>query len=132
MNNYILMSQWDFTSFLNNATSTVTGWLQLLVILAGIILIAVAIFKIASGLMSHGKKQVNWVVNIIMLIVGGALAAGGFTWVRDIAKDQKDTIEDMGKGNSSYKSDSNSKTIIFGSNDGFDVFFPGYTITFDK
>ena len=132
MNNYILMASWDLSTFLKNATSTVTGWLQLIVILIGIIMIGIAIFKIASGLISHGKKQINWVVNIILLILGGAFAMGGFTWVRDIAKDQKDTIDDMGKGNKTYADSSSSKTIIFGSTADLNTLFPEYTITFDK
>lgn len=48
-----------------------------LMVVIGIIMIIVGIFKIAQGLISHGKTQVNWVINILLILVGALFCAGG-------------------------------------------------------
>ena len=90
-------SGWDLSSFLGNATDTVEGWIALGVTLLGIVAVGYAVWQIVSGLMSQGKKQTNWAVAIILLIVGGALSmTTGFEFVQGIAGGGKKTIEDLG------------------------------------
>ncbi len=93
----------DIEKFLSNSTSKLKLWGGLLLILIGVIMMIVAVVKVASGLISHGKKQVSWVVCIIMFILGGALcsfAAGdaAWSWVQGIAEGGKQTIDDLGGG----------------------------------
>lgn len=87
---------WDLTSFLNNATSQLKVWGGALIILLGVVMIVVGIVQLAKGLISHGKTQVNWLIVAALVIVGGALVAGGWTLVANIASGGKKTIEDLG------------------------------------
>lgn len=90
---------WDIGSFLTNSGSTLTTWFNAGLLVLGLIAVAFATWQIVSGLMSHGKKPVNWGVAIILLLVGGVLAsATGFDFMRGIAGGGKKTIEDLGTG----------------------------------
>ena len=90
-------SGWDLRTFLENSFDTLGEWFSLAVMILGIVAVAYAIWQIVSGLMSHGKKQVNWAVAIILLLVGGALSMStGFEFVRGIAEGGQQTIEDLG------------------------------------
>lgn len=91
-----LASGWDLTSFLNNAQSQIQTWGGAFLTLVGIVGVIWAAFQIVSGLMSHGKKQVSYGTNAILLIVSGALAASGLTLVMNIAQGGQKTIEDLG------------------------------------
>ncbi len=53
-------------------------WVGSIAVIAGLIMMIAGIVKIAKGLMSHGQGQVNWVVNILLLVVGGIMVFGGF------------------------------------------------------
>lgn len=89
--------EWDLRAFLTNSFETLGEWFSLAIMILGIVAVAYAIWQIVSGLMSHGKKQVNWVVTIILLLVGGALSmTTGFQFVQDIASGGRKTIEDLG------------------------------------
>lgn len=95
------MLAWDITSFLTNSATQLRTWGGLIMILIGVIMIIVAVYQIATGLMSHGKKQTNWVVAILLLLIGGALASfaganDAWNWVGNIAEGGKTTIDDLG------------------------------------
>ncbi|MEK4529833.1 hypothetical protein NST38_30990 [Paenibacillus sp. FSL H8-0104] len=92
-----LTGDWDLGSFLANARTALTGWAGLAVALIGIVCIFISIWQIASGLMSHGKKQTNWAISIILLLLGGVLVADqAFDFVQGIAGGGKKTITDLG------------------------------------
>ena len=97
MNAISIPMAWDLGSFLQNATETIKQWGGYIIVLIGVVMVIVAVFKIASGLISHGKTQVSWPVAIILLILGGAFMVGGFTFVSNIASGGKKTIEDLGQ-----------------------------------
>lgn len=91
--------QWELGRFLGNSTSTIQGWISLAVTLVGIVAVGYAIWIIVTGLMSQGKKQTNWAIAIILLLVGGALSAtGGFGFVQRIARSGQATIGELGSG----------------------------------
>lgn len=92
---------WDITTFLKNATKTAQGWGGSFLILLGIIGVVWAAVQIVLGLISHGKKQVSYPTQIILLLVSGALATSGLSLVMDIAAGGKATIEDIGAGTGS-------------------------------
>lgn len=93
-----MAGNWDLGNFLKNATTTLKGWGNLLIILLGVVMIIVGVVKLVKGLISQGRGQTNWVVVILLLVVGGALMVGGFTWVSGIAQGGKKTIDDLGSG----------------------------------
>lgn len=90
------LMEWDLTSFLSNATSQLKVWGGAFIILLGVAMIVVGVYQLAKGLISHGKTQVNWFIVVALIIAGGALAAGGWALVSDIASGGKKTIEDLG------------------------------------
>lgn len=93
----LLTGSWDLRNFLNNSFSTLGEWFSLAVMILGICAVAYAIWQIVSGLMSQGKKQTNWAIAIILLLVGGALSmTTGFQFVQNIASGGRKTIEDLG------------------------------------
>lgn len=90
---------WDVFSFLQNASETMKKWVGAFVILLGIILIGFGVWKIFWSLANHGKGPSNYGVAIVMIILGGALAVGGWAFVFDIAQGGRDTIYDLGGQN---------------------------------
>lgn len=93
----LVTGAWDLRTFLENSFDTLGEWFSLAVMILGICAVAWSIWMITSGLMSQGKKQTNWAVAIILLLVGGALSmTTGFQFVQDIASGGKETIEDLG------------------------------------
>ena len=95
----VFLADWDIGSFLNNTTTTIKSWGGALIILIGIVMMIYAVYMIAKGLMTHGKGQTNWAVAIITLIIGGALAVGGFAMVDSIASGGAKTINQLGDSN---------------------------------
>lgn len=89
---------WDLGTFLQNAANTLKQWGGYLIVLIGVVMIIVGIYQIAKGFISHGKTQTNWFVAIALLILGGALMVGGWSWVAGIASGGKQTIDDLGNG----------------------------------
>ena len=89
---------WDVTNFLDNSKEQLQKWGGGIILIIGVVMIIAAVWQIASGLMSHGKKQTNWAIALLLLIVGGAFVAGGWDFVSNIASGGKKTIEDLGSG----------------------------------
>lgn len=65
-------------------------------VFAGIILVIVAVVQIAKGFASGGRGQVNWVMSLACLLVGGMLIFGGWNLATGIASIGADTIAEMG------------------------------------
>ncbi len=91
-------SNWSINNFLTNLNTNLAAWGALLVVVIGLIMVIVAVVKIAKGLMSGGRAQTNWVLNILLFFLGGALAFGaGWGLVKDVSKGGSDTLNDLGK-----------------------------------
>lgn len=93
------VAAWDLKSFLENANSylySIGGALITLLGLAVVIWAAVLIAKKFFG--SNNGQQDSWFKIVAMLIVGGALMAGGIVLITAIAQGGKTTIEDLGNG----------------------------------
>lgn len=94
-------SRFDIENLLTNAGSTLAGWAKLLMIIIGIIMVVVGVYQIAKGLMSGGGQrgaQTNWIVAILLIVLGGALGffgGGGWDFVVTIAQGGKKTINDL-------------------------------------
>ncbi|MGX1266751.1 hypothetical protein RKD55_004695 [Rossellomorea marisflavi] len=90
-------SGWDLRSFLTNSFSTAGEWISLAIMILGLVAVAISVWQIVTGLISQGKKQTNWAVSIMLLLVGGALSmTTGFQFVQSIASGGRKTIEDLG------------------------------------
>lgn len=92
------MSGWSINNFLTNLNKNLNLWGGLLIVVVGLIMVIVAVIKIAKGLMSSGRGQTNWVLNIVLFFIGGALAfGGGWGLVQSISQGGSDTLNDLGK-----------------------------------
>ena len=72
------------------------------IILLGIIMIAVAAFKIGKGLMTQGKpnaQPINWFLCLGLLVVGGTMTFGGFNALGGIATSLGETVDDLSNDN---------------------------------
>lgn len=67
---------WRICTVLYNVRRLMIDWGAALMMVIGVVMIIVGIWKIAQGLISHGKTQVSWVVNIALILVGILFCAG--------------------------------------------------------
>ena len=90
-------SGWSVGNFLNNLNRSLFSWGAVIVVIIGVVMVVVGVFNIAKGLMSGGKSQTNWVLNIVLFFLGGALAfSGGWGLVQRVSKGGSDTLNDLG------------------------------------
>lgn len=92
---------WDLVNFFRNGTNwgSVAGGAFMGLI--GLACIIVGGFKIAKKLMNPAQnQQESWVMNIGLLIFGGALLFGGMSLLLSFAKGGQKTVEDFGTGSS--------------------------------
>lgn len=88
--------KFDIIKFLNNATEYLKQVGHYIMLLAGVILIIVAAVQIAKGLAGGGRGQVNWVMSIGCLLVGGIMLFGGWKLMSAVSKTGADTLAQMG------------------------------------
>lgn len=92
-------SGWSINTFLTTLNTSLNNWGSLFVTCVGVVMVIVAVVKIAKGLMSHGQGQVNWVLNIALLLIGGMLAwSGGWGIIGDMSEGANDTLNELGGG----------------------------------
>lgn len=89
-------STFDIIRFLKNTAAYLKTVGHYIMVLAGVILIIVSVVQIAKGLAGGGRGQVNWVMSIACLLVGGMLIFGGWNLATNIASVGKGTIEQLG------------------------------------
>lgn len=87
---------WDVVSFLTNAASYVKTGGGALLILMGIAALVWGGVLLLKKLMGGQQNQDSWVKIILMIIIGGAIAVGGFALVFTIGSGGKKTIDDLG------------------------------------
>ena len=86
---------WEVNNVLNNVRELLITVGQGLMMIIGVVMIIVGIFKIASGLMSHGKQQVNWVINILLILVGALFCAGSVFFTMFTNNDGNNSVGGM-------------------------------------
>lgn len=67
---------WRMCTVLNNVRDLLRFWGSALIMCIGVVMCIVGIWKIAQALISHGKTQTSWVVNIALIVVGILFCAG--------------------------------------------------------
>ena len=85
----------DVAKMAENAGYYIQDIVKYVVAVIGIILIVVALVQIAKGLASGGKGQVNWVMSIGCLLVGGLLLFGGWNLLSKVSLVGRDTVETL-------------------------------------
>ena len=98
----VLGDDWNIVNVITNTGGLLKSVGTALMVVIGIMII-VGIVKIATGLISHGKTQVNWVVNILLIAVGALFCAGAamFAFLTDTSNNSfggalSCTITDLG------------------------------------
>ena len=89
---------WSLQNLFQNAQTMVKSLGGALLALLGIIMVVVAGVKIAKGLMGgQNSPPPNWIMIIVLLVVGGAFAATGITLISKLASGGASQIEELGK-----------------------------------
>lgn len=92
-------AQWDITSFFKNAASYVKIAGGALLTLMGVVAVVWGGVKLVKKLMGgQGAQQESWFMIAALIIVGGALAAGGWNLMDLISSGGQKTITDLGTG----------------------------------
>lgn len=93
---------WSIDNFLNSTLTTIQKWGGILLVILGAIMIIWSGVQIAKNYLSHGKTQANWGMIIVMLIIGGAMFAGGIASASGlgilgtVSSGSVETIEQLG------------------------------------
>ena len=92
-------SSFSVGNFLNGLNNSLFNWGKVIVVIIGVVMVIVGVFNIAKGLMSGGRAQTNWVLNLVLFFVGGAIAfGGGWGLVQNVSAGGSDTIYEMANG----------------------------------
>lgn len=67
---------WRICTVIDNVRNLLRFWGSALIMCIGVVMVIVGIWKIAQALISHGKTQVSWVINIALIVVGILFCAG--------------------------------------------------------
>lgn len=98
----------DVAKMAENAGYYIQDIVKYVIAVIGIILILVALVQIAKGLASGGKGQVNWVMSIGCLLVGGLLLFGGWNLLSNVSLIGRDTVQTLaGDEYDTYNSENN-------------------------
>lgn len=99
ISNFMSGSSFSVGNFLNGLNNSLFNWGKVIVVIIGVVMVIVGVFNIAKGLMSGGRAQTNWVLNLVLFFVGGAIAfGGGWGLVQDVSAGGSDTIYEMANG----------------------------------
>ena len=88
-------ANFDILSFMQNLAGYLKNIGHVFMIVIGVVLVIVAVVQIAKGFASGGRGQVNWVMSIACLLVGGLLIFGGWntaTWIASVGNGTIDQI----------------------------------------
>lgn len=91
-------TKWSLQNLLQNGQTMVKSLGSALLALLGIIMVVVAGVKIAKGLMGgQNSPPPNWIMIIVLLIVGGAFAATGIGLISNIASGGASQVKKLGE-----------------------------------
>lgn len=90
---------WSISGLLKAGRNSIAGYVQVIIVIVGVVMVGVGVYQVAKNLISHGKGQTNWVVTFALIMVGGMLMlSGGWTVLENIGTGSKETLDDLGKG----------------------------------
>lgn len=82
---FLAGSGWTLGHFANSSKDLAANVGAAACMILGAIMIVVALVKVATGLLSHGKKQTEW-VPILVLFVAGCLFVGASAIIKQTVK----------------------------------------------
>lgn len=88
----------SFEKFFTTSTNSLSTIGGAFIVLLGLVMIVVAGWQIAKGLIGHGKAQTNWFIVIGLLLAGGIFMAGGISWLTSLAKGVGNAAQGLGEG----------------------------------
>lgn len=92
---YSILAKDTFTTLLTGLYNKIGDWAAIGVMVLGIIMVVVAIFKGFKGAVSD-KAQTNWVQVIVVFLIGAALAfGGGWAWIGTASEMGTNTIDEI-------------------------------------
>ena len=113
---------WTISNFITSAQKSVMSYVQVIILIIGVVMVGFGIFQVAKNLISHGKGQTNWVVTIALIVIGGTLMlTSGWSVIKNVGNGVSGSLQNMGTGNA----DEAKKSQV---NDGNDL----GTIVFDR
>lgn len=90
-------SKWSVGNFLQNSSKTLQKWGGYFVILMGVVMMIVGVYKVVKGLTSE-RAQVSWFKVLLLILVGGAFSVGGWNFVKMVSSGGHDSIKELGEG----------------------------------
>lgn len=92
-------TSWSVSGLLSGTGKSIETWGKAIVAIIGVVMVIFGVVQIAKGMMSGGKGQVNWVMSIGLILVGGMLAfAGGWSILESIGTGGYSTLNKLGNG----------------------------------
>lgn len=88
----------SFTDFFKNAQLSLSTIGGAFISFMGLVMVVVAGWQIAKGLIGHGKTQTNWFITIGLLLAGGLFLAGGLTWLTGVSNNIGEAAKGLGEG----------------------------------
>ena len=114
---------WTISNFITSAQKSVMSYVQVIILIIGVVMVGFGIFQVAKNLISHGKGQTNWVVTIALIVIGGTLMlTSGWSVIKNVGNGVSGSLQNMGTGNADEAKQSKV-------NDGNDL---TGTIVFDR
>lgn len=96
----LLNDGWKLSTFLGNSKHLIANIGAAICIVLGAIMVIVALVKVATGLLSHGKKQTEWVPIVVLGVVGilflGSAALIKKTVTENSSNNLTDAFSNMG------------------------------------
>ena len=95
LSNILADKAWSMDNMLSGANTKLQKWASLGVAVLGIIMVIVALFKFGKGMMSD-RAQTNWVLVIVLFLVGATLAFGsGWAFVHQMSDFGTNTLNEV-------------------------------------
>ena len=93
----VLMEEnaWSLDTFMSNVYSKLQIWGGAFLGIVGLVMLIVGGFKLGKALMSQGGDN-NWVMIILLILVGGAMMFGGLGLLIKISSLGNGTLADLG------------------------------------
>lgn len=88
----------SFTEFFRNAQTSLQNIGGAFITFLGLVMIVVAGWQAAKGLIGHGKVQTNWFVVVGLLLAGGLFMVGGIVWLTNLANNVGGAVQGLGNG----------------------------------
>ncbi len=86
---------WSIGKFLSEFQKNSSSWVNTVVMIIGLAMLGFAAYKIARGVISK-KGDTNWVMVIIMIVLGAYMFANGTSSLTTLGNTGKDAVVKMG------------------------------------